>query len=297
MRRICILLAFIAVAASCTREAENVHASAEDNVISFGVAGVGMSVETKAYSESTVAKVKAGGFGVAALNGTTLLFNKTAVWDEAASSYSPSDGPYYWPASGTVDCYAVYPASQAVTVSGSAASLSYAHDGDTDLIAAKVTGAESSSSPVSLTFSHVLSLVKFKAVGSDSNVKYKVKCVKVTVPSSGKYDYASGAWSDTTAKAQQVFSSSVVTLSGTTVIPGTMTVIPCKPAVYVEWETYSPEGDVLIHSYSDIKTLDAGVAMGKESTITLTLPNSSAVGICFTVGVGAWGSESHNMNF
>lgn len=266
-----------------------------DNSISFGLSGILAEVQTRIYSENTATEVQANGFNVAGITGSTTMFNEKATF--ANLKYSPVNGPYYYPATGTMNFYAAYPVTQNVTVSGSTATLSYTQNPDTDLLAAKSTAVAASDNSVALAFDHILSLMKFKAIGADEKVIYKVKSVKINAPLSGDYTYSSNDWSNLSSTADYVYSSSVTQLSGTTDISGAVTIIPCIPTIKVEYDVYSKNGSTLIHSYSKTKALSAAVSQGKECTVTMTLPNDAAKEISFAITVNPWGSESQDITF
>ncbi len=269
----------------------------EKGQIVFGVEGVGASVATKAYGENTAAQLQANGFKVAGVtSANSVMFNAVASY--ASGVYSPAGGPYYFPASGTMSFFAAYPQDRTVDVDASgAATLSWSHDPDVDLLAAKNVGVSATSSSVALTFDHVLTLLKFKAEGTDASVVYKVKNITVRVPGSGVYSFADNAWTAGGTNVSQVYSDAVTTLSGVTDIDGAVTVVPCTPIVAVEWDTYASDGTTLIASYSDSKSLGTAVSIGKTATITLKLPNSDSNDITFTVEVNPWGSENHDLVF
>lgn len=270
-----------------------------DEMIRFGVDGLKAEVLTKAYSENTLSSVESAGFNIAGLVGSTAMFNDHASL--SSSFWYPDSGPYYYPSSGTMDFYGVFPVSQSISLSGSAATLDYTQNADTDLLVARSHDVSASESAVALTFDHALSLVRFNAVGSDPKALYKVKTIKITTPTSGTYNYganfAAETWTPGGETAQLTYSSTVTTLDGTTAIAGGMTVIPCTPTIYVEWDTYTLDGTSLVASYSDSKALGSALAKGVESTITLTLPNADAVPIFFSVAVNPWGSASLSLDF
>ncbi len=292
-----IALAATVVMASCQKNEQPVQpVQTDDNSISFGLSGMLAEVQTRAYSENTATQVQANGFNVAGITGTTTMFNEKATFADA--KYSPVNGPYYYPASGTMDFYAAYPTTQNVTVAGGAATLSYTQNPDTDLLAAKATAVAASDNSVALAFDHILSLMKFKAIGADNKVIYKVKSVKINAPTSGTYAYATDTWTAGTSTEDNVYSSTLTKLSGTTAISGAVTVIPCTPTITVEYDVFALDGsETLIHSYTKTKALSSAVSKGKECTVTMTLPNDAAKEITFTITVNQWGSESQDITF
>lgn len=287
------LVAAVSLVSACQKDVTT-PVKSNEGIISFGVKGIGVEALTKAYSENTATEIQANGFNVAGITGTTLIFNEKATYAE--SKYSPVNGPYYYPASGTMDFYAVYPVSQEITVASGVATLSYTQDVDTDLLAAKSTGVSASGNPVALTFDHIKTLMKFKAVGNDTKAVYKVTGIKVTAPTSGTYAYAAGSWTNGTTTDDYVYSSSTTTISGTTDIEGAITILPCTPTISVTYDVYAQDGTTLVQQYSKSAALSSAVSIGKTCTVTLHLPNDDVKDINFTITVNPWGSESQDMN-
>lgn len=289
-------LTILLMAASCNKDVisnvspadEPIESNPTGGKIVFG--GETMGLSTKAYVESKEDGLKANGFNVAGVLGTASVFNEAASWNSASSWYATAND-YYWPSIGNMDFYAVYPSSQVISLASGVATLVYSQNPDTDLLAAKKNSVAKQTSSVALSFDHILSLIRIKATGKDvSGVVYKVTKVSVTSPTGGTYAYADGSWTALTATASGVYSSASTTLSGTTDISGGMTVVPCKPAIAVEYSVYQADGTTLIASYSKSGTLAAALEQGKETTITVSLPNDNASNITFTVRVNPWGS-------
>lgn len=264
--------------------------------ICFGVSDsdIDMDVATKAYSENTVTQVQNNGFKVAGIVNSTgtkvTMFNCHATWSSPTSCYNPDGGPFYYPVSDNMNFYAVYPSSQNITISSGAATLAYTQNMDTDLLASKALNVASQASPVALTFDHIKSLLHFKAVGTDPYAMYKVTGITVTAPNGGTYSYASNSWTASSTNGSYVYSSATTTLSGTTTIAGAMTLVPCTPSVTVTWDCYSLDGATKVAAYSVTKSLGDALLIGKDTTVTLRLPNSSAVPITFSVTVSSWGT-------
>lgn len=293
MRRFILCLsAACAVLFACQRE--DAPCNCDSRMITFGVRATGAGIATRAYAENTAASVQQSGFNVAAVNGISLMFNSFASY--IGGVYLPEGSPYYFPASGSLDFYAAFPASHSVNVMSGVATLSYEQDADEDLLVCAVSGATSQGRSVDIVFDHALSLLRFKALGANADVIYKVTSVKVGAPSSALYSFSEGAWLNTGSYGDVVYSSAVTTLgSSATVIDGAVTVIPCIPVVSVEWSVYAPDGNTLIGSYSSSKSLGVALSMGHETTVILTLPGGDVDGISFSVNVNPWVSEEHNL--
>ncbi len=281
-------VAAIAALCSCNKEESPVYVP--DNVIAFGLKGLDI---TKAVTESTASLLQTNGFNVAAVtSANATLFNALASYD-SDNLYYKTAATYYWPTSGTMNFYACYPTTQAVTVADGVATLAYTQEKTTDLIAAKVTEAAKSSTPVALTFNHVLSQVLLTAKGAvDDDLTYKVTAVTITSPTTGTYKYADGTWtSGSTTAATSVLSTSTDVTATASSIGDVISVIPGSVTVSVTYTVYSDS--IALATYT--KAATTSVTMGKKSTLNLTLPFDDATPITFTVTVSEWGTESQNV--
>ena len=293
-----ISFALVAMLCSCNKEIVSpvtgpVNGTETKNAIVFGVDSE--LLESKAVTESTASQVQTNGFNVAGVTSenVTLFGSSKATWDSAKSWYSTAT-TYYYPATGTMSFYAVYPVSQAVTVTSGAATLAYSANENTDLIAAKATGVSASNNSVALTFDHILSQVDFTAKGADSKVTYKITSIKVTAPTSGTYAYSNGSWTKGATDAQTVYlsTSTDVSTSEATSVGVAQTFIPVELTVSASWECYS--GGVKAAEYNNV-TAKFTPTKGKKCTVNLTLPNSDGKGITFTISVNPWGTESKDV--
>lgn len=289
-------LVFCVLLAACGKERVMPVTAPWQGVICFGDCTVGVEVETRAYAENKAADILADGFGCACVTsqGVT-VFNERCAWDAGRGVYLPVGSPYYYPGTGTVDFYAAYPASSQVTLLPGTASLAWAEDPDGDLLTAVRTDVQKGTSAVRLTFGHALSLVRFRAVGTDPTVTYRVRSVGVECPSSGTYSYSSSGWTPTGGPVTVGSFSGDLALSGTTDIPGAVTVIPSTPVVKVSWDCLS-EGS-LIASYSESRALPEALLPGQECEVTLRLPNRDAVGIVLDITATAWDTTSQDVSF
>ena len=279
-----------AIAALCSCNKETVPAAVANNEIVFGLKGLAI---TKSVTESNAGLLQAGGFNVAAVtSGNATLFNALASYD-SENLYYKTAATYYWPASGTMNFYACYPTTQAVTVDNGVATLAYEQNGETDLIAAKVTGASKSATPVALTFNHVLSQVLLTAKGAvDDGLTYKITGINISMPTSGTYNYATNDWTRSTQGAvQSILSASKDVTATASSVGEVLSVIPGEISISVEYTVYS--GSIALASFT--KSATTAVTMGKKSTLNLTLPYDEATPITFTVTVNEWGSESQDI--
>ena len=269
-----------------------------------------LRVETKTVTQTTAASLTSGGFACAGVEydslSYTTLFN--CGWNYTTDCFV-SASPYYYPASGSMNFYAVYPKSQAITVSGGSVSITYASDNQTDLVVASKSGVSATASSVSLSFDHILSLLDFKVKGSDENAYYKLNSISCTVKSGGTYSFSSGSW--TTAGSSdapvQILSaatpigkgnaSAVSDHSTYTSVGGNVTAVPCTPAISVSWSTYMDSGCTRkIADYSCSGVSIQSVSAGKKSTVFLVLPNNDAKTISFSVSVNEWGEETQEVS-
>lgn len=288
------LAAIMIVLASCSKNEAPTSEAAQkmelsDKPIAFGVEEFAEASSTRAFTETTASTMQTNGFKVAGIwsSGSATLFNADATYSSTAKTYSTAT-KYYFPTTGTVSFYAVTPKTQAISITSGAASLSYTHDSDIDLMAAKSETVSPTSSAVALTFDHLLTQVKFTATGGDGNVSYKVKSLSLKAPASATYAYASGTLTAGTAMTSgQAIISSTKTLSGKTDMGFTGTFIPGSATVACEWECYV--NSTLVGSYS--KTATVTLTQGKKNTINLTLPNADGKPISFSVTVNAWGTN------
>lgn len=281
----------VAILCSCNKEIGEVKSpvvvdSNESKAIVFGFD----TPIVKSVAENTVATVKTSGFNVAGVTSdNTALFNCLATWVEEKEWFSTAQ-TYYYPTGKTMSFFAAVPST--VTVASGAASIAYTNNVDTDLIAASKTGVSASSNKVQLVFDHILSQVNFTAVGSDDQVTYKVKSIKVTAPASGTYTFADGKWAKgTDSDVTYLNTVTEVSTSSATSLGEAQTFLPVQLKVTVEWDCYS--GSVLAASYS--KSANFTPTIGKKCTINLTLPNSSAQAIRFEIDVNPWGTENKDI--
>ena len=277
-----VLSAFV-LAASCGRESTDVRPYREDSrrEIRFAAGTV-----TKAFTSTTVDDLKPVGFNaLCVVSNGVRMFDEMIIWDSVKEVFIPSTQKYYYPDAGTLSFYASYPPDYKALRSGGTVTLSYVHDASTDLLAARTEGVSAQDNPIALEMSHILSLLHFKATGRDIGVTYRVTRLAVTVPSKGAYDYATGSWSVEGTEESLCFSGSV-TLEGTAAIGIPLSVLPCKAAIRVDWETW--QEDVKTAEYSRAVTMDESLAPGEECTVTLKLGNDESQPMEFTLCITPW---------
>lgn len=256
----------------------------------------GITVDTKAFAEATTESLQTNGFNVAAVidADNSVIFNKAVAY--SGSAYSVPGEHYYYPKEGTMSFYAVYPKTQAINVASGVATLSYAQNADTDLVAAKKTDVAGSSDAVSLAFEHLLSQVSIKMQGKKTTVDYKLKSVKITAADGGTYAFADGAWTPSETTADVSFYNNAegmaVSTSAMSAIGSPASIMPGNVKLNVVWECYNHDSENLLCS-KDV-TVDVSLPQGKHTTLNLTLPFDSSE-LTFDISVGAWVPNSEDV--
>lgn len=269
------------------------------NPISFDVPGIQKTKAVSEVSTSTFQKTGAA-FNVCAVADSAskyVYFNEKVTLSDGKFKTATS---YYYPLSGTLDFYAVYPLGQTLKLTNGVVSTTYTVDGDTDLVVASAYAKGSSTSPVALEFKHALAQIKFEAKGADTAVDYSIRSVKIVSPKSGEYKFAQGAdqWvigdKDSTlydASAKSVYPVSANT-SSMTAFGEAETYIPGTTSFEICWDCLKNGKVVASYKRSANLTLTAG----KKTTVQLSLPNDLAAPISFTVTVANWESESKQID-
>lgn len=289
MKKIFIAFSFAALLfVSCAKHAE-VAGTSEPGRIVFRAE----NNATKSVVESTASTLESNGFKVAAVTGTTTFFNENVSWNSSEDWFETAT-TYYYPSTST-DFYAVYPKTQAITVTTGVATLSYTSDNNTDLVAAKSTGVSARSTALPLTFDHILSQLVVKCQGSDTNADYVVKSVSVANTNAATYAYAAGTWSGTNkSKVTSVVSSNTAASTAfMTTMGEAVTVVPAEVDLRITWDC--KQGDIIVGSYD--RTVSFTPTIGKICTVNCTLSNEDAETVVFEVALNAWGTESQNITF
>lgn len=283
------MLGVMATFASCNKLSEGTVPAfkPQDGEIYFGSRG--LTVETKAVTESTASSLEANGFKAAVVidNGNTVMFNKAVAYDSGA--YTVPGETYYYPVSGTVSAYAVYPKTEVISLAAGVATVAYTQNASEDLVVAKVNGISKQSEAINLNFAHALSQVSFKAKGSDANANYVFKLIEVTAPDGGTYQYADGTWAslgEATAYTAYSNAGAAVSTASMQDFGESMTFIPGDVTLRAVWDCKNKVDGTVIGQYD--QSVDVTLTQGDHSTIKLTLPNSDAEEIKFTVDVAEW---------
>lgn len=292
MKRFFLILCSALALAACNKTVENSLRTGEGNAegrIVFRAEQL-----TKSVTESTASVLQANGFKVAAVTGTTTFFNENVsyvsenAWFETAQTY-------YYPSVAT-NFFAVYPKTQAITIDGTgAATLEYASDNNTDLIAAKVLNVSAREDALPLVFDHILSQVVINCQGADANAEYVVKSVTLSNTDAAIYAYSSGEWTgaDKDKATAIVSSNTAASTSAFTTMGEAVTAVPAEMDLRVTWDCL--QGSTVVGSYDE--TVSFTPTMGKVCTVNCTLPNKDAKAIKFTINVNPWGEETQNVVF
>lgn len=284
---------------------------------------------TKAESVVT-STLETNGFKVSAYytptSGTAGWYFKNLEVSYADSKYSTT---YYWPETGTMDFYAVYP--KTFTISDDKTFVYENSAAKTDIVTAmdaESTGNcanhTATASTVAMTFNHILTQIYFS--GKTSNENYYCKVSKIEVVANGSvatYTFGSGFSTPETEATYTYLNASsgsefevpktTGATSGTAILIGTGTptiaenslmVTPngdgtaAIATVNVYYKSYDANNHVEIHDFStstskksfDIKQWSAG----KSVNYVMTLP-VGAEPIEFTATVSDWTAETANV--
>ena len=218
---------------------------------------------------------------------------------------------YFWPGSGTMDFYAVYP--KTVSISDTKTIANYSSDGKVDLLVANELAENcathsSSQSLVAVAFNHALTYVSFSAKGSDAGYDYIISKITVTAKDNATYTFSTtdaqiGTWDvPTEDKSYKYFDGTTtpVTVNNTALTPITgdeQIYIPqvAGAKVKIEYQIKHTDTKVLVKDYTgdNGKTFTTTAAWTSKSQVryNLTLP-MGANPIEFTATVNAWDTET-----
>ncbi len=245
-----------------------------------------LSVQTRSMTERT----SAAGFTCLAVNasGTTVVSNVKTTTSGSRQELSGK----YWPSSGTLSFYGVLPNTNMSNSSGTViltvgSSLSPL-DGTEDYIVASKKNVANATSPVSMSFSHILAHIEgVTLTGSVDGATTTVRSISFSRPTSGVYNMSTGAWTNKLG-SQTTSLSRPGSISGTgtgsaasdlSVIPGTYTLsVTYTVSMGGVSETYTRTGSF---------TLTAG----KRHTITATLSDSFQ-DLSVGVSVSLWSAST-----
>ena len=295
MKKIFYVMAAFAALSSCTKADGPTarHLAVSKYAISFVNAS-----NTKVYSENTITEVQAGGFGVACVTSEgENIFIEKAEWNSEKSSYFPANGPWFYPSEGTVAFYGTYPSSQSLVFSEDGLRLSYVQNPSEDLLAVKKTGISATATPVALSFDHILSLIRFCAVGDNDKEMYKIRSISISVPSAGVFAFGDYGWVPADETKIEICFDGELEIDGLTDIPSAATMIPCNPEIHFVWDVYSSDGTTLLASHDETRQLDEALEMGEECTVTMRFSGSEPQEMAVSIEVKPWTETDKELFF
>ena len=306
MKKTFVILAAMALAASACNN-EKVEPLFEGQTeFCFAVDAPEMQVVSKAdLTSNTKTDIQTSGFTCACVNNgdNSLNFNTTWAYKSDKGAYFAAQS-YYYPASGTISCYAVYPS----TTIGNDFKVSYTSDGTTDLLAAKVTNYQKPNpvQAINLTFNHALSEVKVQVVGTNTSLDYEVTKVEVIdAPTTGTLDLSADTWAAGTTKGNVTYSTTATAVkndgnfsakTGTmTKIGDTKSFIPGTAACKVRLSWVIKQGSNTLKTFTDVASEGIDLTKGAQNIINVYLGAGGLDEIYFTVDVAAWGTQDHHV--
>lgn len=287
----------IALLPSCSKDGEwrETSSTGKDKIV---FVNDGVLSLTKSFVETDVGIISNRGFICAAVvdGDNSTMFN-THLTNDGSNHFIVKDQTYYYPESGTMSFYAVYPITQSISISGGAATLEYGHNGETDLVAACRKNVSKSGSPVSMSFGHILSQVSIQCKGEDTEADYKLKGIQISAPLSAKFQYSDTTWrNEASGDAIPFYSGSAMSIatSSFTDVGSPMSFIPCNAKIKVQWECYNKGTSRKTGSYD--QEVYTSLTMGHHVTLKLKLPNSSSEKIYLSMTVENWVNDSQELD-
>lgn len=304
MKKIYIIAAVALVLVCCTKQ---VVAPVEtEKSIDFS-SYIGREL-TKAENSLTTSGFKVSAYVTG--NATAYFENVEFGWNSTKNRYV-SETAKYWPASGTLDFYAVSPKAGISTKKVSYSGI----DGLTDVCAAKATTQSYNSSGTALSFSHKLTKVAFKFTGdklsgsgANSNLSYEIAEVKISALGTATYDISGDTWTTpNTSKSYDIkttggsaFKDTLNSSKATSNISAALYLIPGQPStssVTLSIKYQVKENGKIIDNahHSTAATLDLSSSANSKWTIGTSLiynvtlkPSSSASAITFSATTTDW---------
>jgi len=244
-----------------------------------------LPVETRAMS----ARTSAAGFTCMAVtsSGTTFINNATTT---TSGSYEVVSGRY-WPATGTLSFYGVLPNASMTNASGTVTvpvgSSSSPLAGTEDWIVAASEGVSNATSPIPMTFGHILAHIQgLTFTGSLAGATTAIGYIAFTHPTYGVYDLTAGTWSSKGgSKTESLPCPGSISGTGTGSSAPDLSVIPGTYTLRVGYTVTSAEGASENYMREGTFTLTAG----KRHTISATL-SDSFLDLGLSVSVSSWTS-------
>lgn len=202
MKKTFIALLAIVTVAACNKA--EVIETVKDEAIEFSNAFVNNATKATDLTYGTVALTSFDVYGtVTGTNGTINIFNGAEVTGAVGNNVWSCDVKQYWIADATYKFAAVVDAnSVAKDANNMPTALTYATDGQNDLLYAEATatGKASGNGKVNFTFSHLLSKAQFTVKSNTADGYYhNVTNIKVSNFATGTYTIDGDTWAGTTA--------------------------------------------------------------------------------------------------
>lgn len=278
----------------CIQNTCDVEASVEVPVL----LDAAVAAPTKACTESKLEGLRTSGFNCLAVkdsDNSSFVNNRTATW--SGSSFSVAD--YFWPSSGTLSFYAVYPQMDIINSSGvalvSLGSPTSRWAATTDVVCAKAENVTNGTVP-NLEFEHILTWVSGVRLTSTAgnSATITVNSFSVSAPSYGTYNMGSSSWPSTGSQATFVCTSTAQTVStsGTTLSISDFLLIPSATCTLNVTYTVGVNG--VVEQF--VKTAQVSLAAGHKNVIVGNLSNDLSQ-VSFSVSVRPWIQEEITANW
>lgn len=319
-----ILLAVTAALAitSCSQneEFENPAQKAE---ISFNTV---VSKATRASELTTDGLKTNGGFKVFAYNtgnddmtaesilsSTAFMDGVAVAWQDTKWEMTPA-GPYYWPLTEKIQFFSYSPVANVTYTEPNGTNAGYPSfnyeiaNSQEDLVVACVKNAtkpQTSGTPVTLSFKHILAQINFKLKGKDADFTYKVtKISLLNIKNQGTFTYDDptvkiGAWSATSGSVTYDYAATYTDIVGATELEiktdvnGLMLMpqaLGADAKIAIEYSTLNNSKETF-KGTKEVSLSGITWAAGDKILYTLLLP-SGAENVTFTPKVDNWNKET-----
>ena len=256
-------------------------------------------------TEVTASTLQTNGFKVSARYNSTSWYFQNLEVSYADSKYSTS---YYWPESGTMNFYAVYPKQN---IDNSLQFVYSNTDANVDIVTASATANcatyhnANPAQQVALEFGHALTQVYFSAKLASTSYKCEVSKIEVICNKEATYTFGSGFGTPTTQNTYTYFSDAQnITTTASAVIgskaANSLMLIPQSGAtVKVYYTSIDATNNQTISDFSTNSTcksftIPAAWLAGKTVKYDMTLP-VGANPIEFTATVTSWDESTSNI--
>lgn len=303
------LLLFGVVAVSCNRnaEVENPEDESAQSCEPIRISTIGLSSEpTKLFTgEATLSTLQESGFRCYAFLGADKLEYIDDKVEYDGTSFSFTNGDYYYPAKGTLDFYAVYPKSMAVYKENCDENydglifVDFSNTGKDDVLLATATGKAAKDGEVVFEFNHLLTVVTTRIKGADPNVDYKLRYLILDTPYAARYFPEIEQWEYMCESRQEEYANydNQVMISNTyTEIGYPVACIPDVAYYYIGWDCLDKKTGSVVGSYTSECRLDSYLKSGYRTTFNLSLPNSKAAEVGLSVSVEPWETETQELD-